>query len=262
MGIGTGLAVAGIAGGVASSTIGARAAGKAANTQAASADKSAQLQKEAADQALAFEKQQYEENKQRQAPWLKSGTDALAKLSDLQAFQAPGSDFTTDPGYQFRLAEGNKAIERSAAARGRVANPATQKALQRFNQNLASDEYGNVYGRRFNEYMNQLNQLQSRAGIGQTAVAGLNQSGQQTAASVADILGTGAARQGASILDAGTARASGYVGGANAISSGIGSTLGNLGQIYGLSQILKTTKKPTGGTLYDTGMPSNVFEYA
>lgn len=245
MGIGTGLAVAGIAGSAVSSGLGARAAGKAANAQVSSADKSAQLQKQAADDALAFQKQQYEESKQREAPWLASGTDALAKLSNLPAFQAPGSDFTADPGYQFRLQEGNKAIERSAAARGRVLNPSTQKALERYNQDTASQEYGNVYGRRFGEYQNQLNQLQSRAGIGQTAVAGLNATGQNTANSVSDILGTSAARQGQTAQDAGAARASGYVGGANAITSGIGGGINNANQIYTLSQLLKLQKTPS-----------------
>jgi len=239
MGIGTGLAVASIGAGVASSVIGSKAANKAGKTQAAAADKSVLLQKQAADEALAFQKQQYEESKQREAPFLASGTNALAKLSDLKSFQAPGADFTADPGFQFRLQEGNKAIERSAAARGRVLNPSTMKALDRFSQDTASQEYGNVYGRRFNEYMNNLNQLQSRAGMGQTTAAGLDASGRGTANSISDILGTSAARQGAAVQDAGSARASGYVGSANAITGGIANTVGNVGQIYSLSQLLK-----------------------
>jgi len=257
MGIGTGLAVASIGGGIASSAIGAHAAGKAADAQVTSADKSAQLQKQAADESLAFQKQQYEENKQRQAPWLASGTAALSKLSDMPAFQAPGADFTTDPGYQFRVSEGNKAIERSAAARGAVANPATQKALDRFNQDTASTEYGNIYARRFNEYNNTLSQLQSRAGIGQTAAVNLGTAGQQTANSVSDILGNSATRQGQDAQNAGAARASGYVGGANAITSGIGGTLGNLGQIYTLSQILKSQRTPPFVPQYPGQQPTS-----
>jgi hypothetical protein len=245
MGIGTGLAVATIGGGIASSAIGAHAAGSAANAQVASADKAAQLQKQAADESLAFQKQQYQENVTRQAPWLTSGTAALSKLSDMPSFQAPGNDFTTDPGYQFRVSEGNKAIERSAAARGSVANPATQKALDRFNQDTASQEYGNIYARRFGEYNNTLSQLQSRAGIGQTTATNLGTAGQNTANSVSNTLMNSANQQGQDAQNAGAARASGYVGGANAITGGIGSTLGNIGQIYTLSQLLKSQKTPS-----------------
>jgi hypothetical protein len=248
MGIGTGLAVAGIAGSAVSSGLGARAAGKAADAQVASADKAAQLQKQAADESLAFQKQQYDDAQKREAPYQAAGTAALSKLTDMPAFQAPGSDFTTDPGYQFRLNEGNKAIERSAAARGSVANPATQKALDRFNQDAASSEYQNVYNRRFNEYNSTLNQNQSLAGVGQTANTALNASGSNLADNASNILTTTATRQGQDIQNAGAATASGYVGRANAINGGITGGLNNVGQIYTLSQLLKSKRQlPYGG---------------
>lgn len=57
------------------------------------------------------------------------------------------SDFKTDPGYQFRLDEGNKAIDRAAGARGSRYSGATLKGLQRFSQDYASGEYGKAYDR-------------------------------------------------------------------------------------------------------------------
>jgi hypothetical protein len=57
------------------------------------------------------------------------------------------SDFEADPGYQFRIEEGNKGIEGSAAARGSVLSGAAMKALARFNQDTASNEYGKVFDR-------------------------------------------------------------------------------------------------------------------
>jgi hypothetical protein len=258
MGIGTGLAVAGIAGSAISSGLGARAAGKAANAQSSAATQSAQLQKQAADEALAFQKQQYSDAQAREAPYQAAGTQALTKLSQMPGFQAPGSDFTTDPGYQFRLDQGQRAIERSAAARGTVANPATQKALERFNQDTASTEYGNVYNRRFGEYNNSLNQLQSLAGVGQTANSALNTTGANAADNSSGIVTTSAARQGQDFQNAAAANASGYVGGANAISGGITGGLNGIGQIYTLSQLLKSKRLPTGDS---SGVNYNALEY-
>lgn len=56
-------------------------------------------------------------------------------------------DFKKDPGYQFRLDEGLKAIRRGAAASGGRGSGATMKALQRYGQNYASGEYQNAYQR-------------------------------------------------------------------------------------------------------------------
>lgn len=77
-------------------------------------------------------------------------------LSDLLAGLAPGGrlrfdpaavDVTRDPGYRFRLDQGNQAIERSAAARGTALSGQTLRALQDYAQGLASQEYGNAYDR-------------------------------------------------------------------------------------------------------------------
>jgi hypothetical protein len=52
-----------------------------------------------------------------------------------------------DPGYQFRLAEGQKALERSAAARGGLNSGGTLKALARYSQGVASDEFQRSFER-------------------------------------------------------------------------------------------------------------------
>jgi hypothetical protein len=65
-------------------------------------------------------------------------------------------EFEADPGYQFRLSEGQKALERSAAARGNVLGAATQKNLTRFGQNLASDEFERFDARRARDYGTEL----------------------------------------------------------------------------------------------------------
>lgn len=70
-----------------------------------------------------------------------------------QPFVPPtGAAIYEDPGYQFRLEEGAKALERSAAARGVLRTGGTLKDLLSYGQDLASQEYENVYGRRWGEH--------------------------------------------------------------------------------------------------------------
>jgi len=61
----------------------------------------------------------------------------------LQSAISRASNFETSPGYAFRQAEGQKGVENSAAARGGLYSGAALKAIDRFNQDYASNEYGN-----------------------------------------------------------------------------------------------------------------------
>jgi hypothetical protein len=70
-----------------------------------------------------------------------------------QGFVAPTSaEAMQDPGYQFRLEEGQRALEQSAAAKGMLRTGNTWKDLQRYGQGMATSEYDKVYGRRMGEY--------------------------------------------------------------------------------------------------------------
>jgi hypothetical protein len=119
--------------------------------------------------------------------------------------------FQQDPGYAFRQSEGMKALERSAAARGNLLSGSTLKGVQRFGQDLASQEYQNAFNRYQVERSAKLNPLQSLMGSGQSA---------------ANVM-TGAAGQmgqneASNIYNAGQARASGYIGQANALNQALG----------------------------------------
>lgn len=172
---------------VGSSLIGGAAANKAANTQASAADRAAQLQQ-----------QQFDKNIELQAPWREAGINALGKM---QRGDVMGQ---MDPSYQFRLGEGMKALDRTAAARGGLLSGATLKGAQRYGQGLASQEYGNAY-----------NRLAALAGVGQTATGAMTGMGTQLAGAL-----------GENYMGAANARASGYMGGANALSSGLGQYMG------------------------------------
>lgn len=208
----------------ASSLLGANASQNAANTQANAAAQ--------ANQLLA---QQYQQQRADLAPFTTAGLGAQNQL--LTFLGLPGGtqganfgkysgDFTgadllanQDPGYGFRLAEGQKALERSAAARGGLLSGGTGKALTSFGQQMGSQEYQNAYNRYQTNRSNQLAPLFTLTGSGQASAAGQ--------AAAAGNYGAGAA---GNLTSAGAAQAAGDVGAANAVTSGLSSYLGYTGQ--------------------------------
>jgi len=124
------------------------------------------------------------------------------------------ADFQADPGYAFRLSEGQKALDRSAAARGGLISGAALKAATRYGQDMGSQEYTNAFNRYQVNRTNQLNPLQSLMGAGQSAT--------NTLTNAAGNFGNAEA---ANITNAGNARASGYLGQANALNQGLSSYL-------------------------------------
>jgi hypothetical protein len=144
-------------------------------------------------------------------------------------------DFEADPGYGFRMSEGMKAIERSAAARGGLLSGATLKGITRFGQDTASAEYLNAFNRYQTNRANQLNPLQSLMGAGQTSANTLSGAMGQTGQGMSNAM-----------LAGGAARASGYTGMANAVTSGL-STGANLYMQYPLYRAM--------GQYYGGGAP-------
>jgi hypothetical protein len=187
---------------IGSSLLGSRASSSAASTQAAAADRAADVQREI-----------FERQVELGRPYREAGEQALNKLIPLATEYTPFGmqQFQADPGYAFRLSEGQKALERSAAARGGLMGGATGKALARFGQEMGSQEYQNAFNRYQAERQARLNPLQSLAGVGQTAAQNLAGQAGQFGSNLAETIGAGA-----------QARASGYMGAANAITGGLG----------------------------------------
>jgi hypothetical protein len=212
---------------VGSSLLGASASRSAAKTQAAAADQAADTQKQIADQQIALQKQQFERQVELQEPWRQAGITALNKLTPLATEYTPFGmqQFQQDPGYAFRMSEGMKALDRSAAARGGLLSGSTLKGAQRYGQDLASQEYMNAFNRYQAERNARLNPLQSLAGVGQTATNQLGQAGQAMASNVGQALGSYGQNYAQALGAAAQARASGYMGGANALSKGLGTYL-------------------------------------
>lgn len=183
-------------------------ASKQAEATEAAAGQSAAASRYATD----LQKQMWEAQQAQQKPWLQAGEQALNKLIPLATQYTPFgmSQFQQDPGYAFRIAEGQKALERSAAARGGLLSGAAGKALTRFGQEAGSQEYQNAFNRYQTERANQLQPLQSLAGVGQTSANTLGQAGQNYAGNVGNIMGANAANQANALLSAGNIRATQY----------------------------------------------------
>lgn len=131
--------------------------------------------------------EQYEQTRADQEPWRVAGEKALQTIQTMPDFQFSAEDFEQmkDPSYEFRMQEGVNALDRSAAARGRVLSGAQDRAVTRYGSDLASQEYGNAFNRALGTYQQNLGTQQSLAGVGQTATNLTAQAGQQTAASQA-----------------------------------------------------------------------------
>lgn len=74
-------------------------------------------------------------------PYKTAGVNALSNLQS-RVNAGPG-EFTGSPGYQFRLQEGVNALDRSAAAKGKLLSGQQGKAITKFGQDYASGEYQN-----------------------------------------------------------------------------------------------------------------------
>jgi hypothetical protein len=222
---------------IGSSLIGSSAAKSAASTQSDAANRAADLQN-----------QQFQQTRQDQMPWMQAGQTALNALTPLATnYQKFGMDqFQQDPGYAFRLSEGQKALDRSAAARGGLISGNALKAATRFGQDMGSQEYTNAFNRYQTERNAQLNPLQSLAGVGQTTAAQLGQTGAANAANVGNLMTSGAA-----------ANAAGQVGASNALTGGLSTYLNYTSN----NNLLNALQRNQGMQLVNSGGFSNTPSY-
>ena len=230
MAIGTAAAILG------SAVLGAAASRSASKTQAS-----------AAQQAADVQKSQFEQTREDQAPYRTAGYNALANLQRTAgnvpgAFKFGAGDYQADPGYAFRLSEGQKALDRQAAARGGLISGGALRAAQRYGQEMGSQEFGNAYNRALTGYNTDVareNQLYNRqaalAGIGQTSTNLVGQAGQNYATNVGNLM-----------TSAGAANAAGQVGMANALTGGLGTYL-NYSQGNALLNALQNRRSTYSG---------------
>jgi hypothetical protein len=222
-----------------SSVLGAGAslfgASNAADAQREAAAASAAAQREAADKSIAAQREMFDIGRADLAPYREGGVAAQNQLRSFLGIggdaTAPGygkytkdfgmSDFTTDPGYQFRLDQGLRAINASAAAKGMGMAGANIKGAAEYGQNLASNEYQNAFNRYQTNRAAQLDPLFKLYSGGQASAAGSAAQAQalgQNLGSTYTNLGQGIAQ---ADVAAGNAQASGYLNSANAVTNAL-----------------------------------------
>lgn len=219
-----------------SGVLGANAAQSAAGTQAAASSEAAQAQLQASRESIAAQKEAFNKQLELQAPFREAGLKGQNQLMDLLGLSGNtgAKDYGTlarsfnpqdmykDPGYNFRLNEGIKALDRSAAARGGLLSGNQLRGVTQFGQDYATNEYQNAFNRYQAERAARLNPLQSLAGQAQTSANTLSNAAGNLGSGEAAALMAGGNAAANGLIGAGNARASGYMGTANAISGAIG----------------------------------------
>ena len=239
-----------------------------------SANKAAQTQADAAAQSAAMQKQMFDVQNAQQAPYRQTGYNALNQIGALgsgtygmvdqsgqNAGTGTGSGYLTqqytpqdfaagiDPGYAFRLQQGQRALQGQQNQAGGLIGGNALAAMQDYTQGSASQEYGNAFNRFQTQRGNIYNTLASMAGLGQTSLGQTGQLSGQTSQNV-----------GNAISGAGSAIGAGQVASGNALAGGITGA----GNGYMLSQMLAqrnplSMQVPSG---YGSVVPQSIYSEA
>lgn len=245
------------AAGLATGYLGAKAQSDAAQSAADTSANAAQAQ-------IDTQMNMFNQTRADQAPWRALGGKAIEQLqANAMAPREFGmADYQADPGYGFRLAEGLKAIDRSAAARGGINSGRAMKEAQRYGEGLASQEYQNAFNRFTGQRQNYLNQLNAMAGFGQTANQANAQAGMNAANQAGQYGMTSAANQANAQLAAGNARSSMYSGLSSVLGNALGGQYGNIGSTGsyngatpGNSYGVMANNQAGTGNLYSSWLP-------
>jgi hypothetical protein len=141
----------------------------------------------AAMEDINLRRRMYEEDVARRQPFYQAGVNALPGY--VSGIQEGGElvrgfnmgDYTADPGYGFRLAEGRKALTSKARARGGLVSGQTLKGMQDYAQESASNEFSNAYNRFRDTQGLRRNALAGVVGFAPTAAGSMAASGQSYA---------------------------------------------------------------------------------
>jgi hypothetical protein len=223
--------------------------GRTATSAAGAANTGAQSQ-------IDLQRRMYEEGIARQQPFYQASVNALPGY--LQGVGQGGelvrgftqADYQADPGYAFRMSEGMKGLERSAAARGGLMSGATLKGIQRYGQDLASQEYSNAYNRFRDTQGLQRNALAGVVGYGPTSANAMGNMGQNYATSAGNAMYNQGVNTGNALIAAQQGRQSTY----GDLGSALGKYLGGAnGTGYGGAQAA-FSQTGLGGSGFGSGL--------
>ncbi len=214
--------------------IGSNASKKAASQEVAGANQAIGTQQQQYDTTRADLLANDARNVGNYSPYLQTGTAANQQLGYSLGLGGTGNgeagamakpftmaDYQADPGYAFRLSEGQKALERTNAAKGKYFSGQAIKGLTDYNQNSASQEYQNAYDRFNTNQSNLYNRLAGLSTSGQQAAGGIATSGANTQSQLNNAGQNSANRIGGYQTGIGQSQSEGTTGSANAWTTGL-----------------------------------------
>lgn len=121
--------------------------------------------------AADINKQMFDITNENLRPYREAGTttlkDLLTQMPELtRAYTAEDFAKGIDPGYQFRLAQGQKAFENQANRAGGLVSGNAMQGMQDYTQGQASQEFGAAFGRNAATQTNIFNRLKGIADMG------------------------------------------------------------------------------------------------
>lgn len=185
----------------------------AAQQQQQTLQQAQQAQQQALQQGQKVATEQY-------APYSQFGQQSLNALAGAMGLgggdgylmrQPTQAELQIDPGYAFRVREGQQAIQRQMAAGGLGGSGTALKAATRYGQDMGSQEYGNAYNRFMANRANQMALLQGGVNTGFGAAQGIGNASIGTGTNLANVYGNTAQQIAASQGNLGQAGAQGLV---------------------------------------------------
>ncbi len=214
------------------------------------ASKAASAQDDAAKLANVAQQNQLTSQQKLSDPYTRIGANELSNLSgempDLTR-KFSMEDFHQDPGYQFQLAQGTQAMDRSAAARGMLNSAGTMEGINAYGQGMANTDYQQALTNFTNNQNQRYNMYAGMAGMGNTANGQMAQVGMNAANNM-----------GNNMMGAANASAAASMAGSNAISSGANS-LANGYMNYNMMNKFSPQGSPSAPPMSTAVAPSNAM---
>ena len=148
-----------------------------------------------------------------------------------------GADLASEPGYQFGLKEGQRALDNRLASAGSYFSGAALKAASRYNQDYAGTKYGEAFNRDSANKTRIYNFLSGATGVGQNAAAMTGNAGQTMAGQV-----------GANTTAMGNAAGAARIASGNAWGNAIQNAVGGYQQNQLMDRILGGNRGMGGGS--------------
>jgi len=145
-------------------------------------------------------------------------------------------DFRADPGYNFRMQQGNQQLNNQLSAMGLRESGRALKEGLRFSQGLADQTYNDAFNRYNINRQNKYNFLSGVGGSGQQAAQQIASNANSFGAGASNVLGNQMQLSNQNIVGQGDSRAAGLIGQGNAWNQGIssiGSSFGMMAGLYG-----------------------------